>query len=362
MSVTTTATTTTASAPAVEAIFRYEEPDRSVPAEERSFFSRPAPRNLREEKLTLNDYRTDTKLAKGAEGLHKHGFTVVEHYIDPSAWATEEDILQTYIPAVQELVETVTGCKTAIVNNVAFRRKKAREYDADRTFYHPRGGELDKMISALPSDRPMSRLTPSFFFSGIILIEPEACSDYVLLDTVVSPQEPERSLEPARALHVDYTLKGLRDTIKYCRADFAEAGAEAIKAHEAGNRGPRVAAYSVWRPLKTVKRDPIAVLNWKSPGNIHNDLHTFDYRAKGFQGEYLLEAYTISRPQKREDHEWYYVSEQKPHEVMMIKFADTDSEHDKDVAAAGGHGSPFVVGTEDAEPRESIEARVLAFW
>ncbi|KIW91169.1 uncharacterized protein Z519_08064 [Cladophialophora bantiana CBS 173.52] len=332
MSVTTTATTTT-SAPAVEAIFRYEEPDRSVPAEERSLFSRPAPRNVREEKLTLNDYRTDTKLAKGAEGLHKHGFTVVEHHIDPSAWATEEDILQTYIPAVQELVETVTGCKTAIVNNVAFRRKKAREYDADRTFYHPRGGEMDKMISALPSDRPM-----------------------------ISPQEPERSLEPARALHVDYTLKGLRDTIKYCRADFAEAGAEAIKAYEAGNRGPRVAAYSVWRPLKTVKRDPIAVLNWKSPGNIHNDLHTFDYRAKGFQGEYLLEAYTISRPQKPADHEWYYVSEQKPHEVMMIKFADTDSEHDKDVAAAGGHGSPFVVGTEDEEPRESIEARVLAFW
>ncbi|KIX94929.1 uncharacterized protein Z520_09239 [Fonsecaea multimorphosa CBS 102226] len=338
MSLTTTATTTataSASAPAVvEAIFRYEEPDRSVPASERSLFSSPAPHNLREEKLPLHDYRSSTTLAKGAEGLHKHGFTVVEHHVDPSAWATERDVLDTYIPVVQDLVKSVTGCKTAIVNNVAFRRKLANKYDANKMFFHPRDGELDKVIGALPSDRPM-----------------------------VSPQEADKSLEPARAMHVDYTLKGLRDTIKHCRADMVEAGAEAIRAHEAGeSRGPRVAAYSVWRPLKTVKRDPIAVLDWKSPGNIQDDLHAFDYRAKGYQGEYLLEAYTISRPTNLDDHKWYYVSEQKPHEVMMIKFADTDSVHDKDIAAAGGHGSPFVVGTEDEEPRESIEARVIAFW
>ncbi|OQV09277.1 hypothetical protein CLAIMM_13413 [Cladophialophora immunda] len=326
-------TTSTVSPPAVEAIFRYEEPDRSVPAEQRSLFAAPAPHNIREERLTLHDYRSDTKLAKGVEGLHRHGFTVVEHHIDPSAWATEEDVLQTYIPAVQDLVKTVTGCKTVIVNNVAFRRKLAKKYDSNKKFYHPRGGEMDKMLSALPSDR-----------------------------TRIAPQEAERSLEPARALHVDYTLKGLLDTIKYSRADMAEAGAEAIKAHDAGTRGPRVAAYSVWRPLKTVKRDPIAVLDWKSSTNIQKDLHAFDYRASGFQGEYLLEAYTISRPENLEDHRWYYVSEQKPHEVMMIKFADTDSEHDKDVAAAGGHGSPSVLGTEGQEPRESIEARVLAFW
>ncbi|OAP60994.1 hypothetical protein AYL99_05998 [Fonsecaea erecta] len=337
MSLTTTAATTkmttTASPAAVEAIFRYEEPDRSVPAEQRSLFSAPAPHNLKEEKLTLHDYRTDTKLAKGVEGLHKHGFTVVEHHVNPSAWATEEAIRQTYIPVVQELVKSVTGCRTALVNNVAFRRKPPSNADANKKFYHPRDGEIDKMVGALPSDRPL-----------------------------VSPQEADKSLEPARAMHVDYTIKGLRDTIKHCRADFAEAGAEAIKAHEAGSRGPRVAAYSVWRPLKTVKRDPIAVLDWKSPGNIQDDLCAFDYRAKGYEGEYMLEAYTISRPAKLEDHQWYYVSEQKPHEVMMIKFADTESEIDKDVAVAGGHGSPFVMGTEDEEPRESIEARVIAFW
>ncbi len=152
------------------------------------------------------------------------------------------------------------------------------------------------------------------------------------------------------------------DTVRYCRGDMASAGADAIKAIDAGERPPRVAAYSVWRPLKPVTRDPVAVLDWKSPGDITKDLHAFDYRAVGYKGDYLLEAYMMSKPKNQDDHEWYFVPEQKPHEVLMFKFADTESQYDSEVAGACGHGSPFIVGTEDEEPRESIEARVLAFW
>jgi hypothetical protein len=160
-----------------------------------------------------------------------------------------------------------------------------------------------------------------------------------------------------------------------------------------------VAAYSVWRPLKRVTRDPIALLNWiererdRAPaqaesgllsgcndngnndddgddgngnGNrrrdITRDLHAFDYRAKGHKGDYLLEAYMISKPARAEDHEWYYVPDQEPHEVWMFKFADTESQYDDRIAACCGHGSPLVLGTEGADPRESVEARVLAFW
>jgi hypothetical protein len=180
----------------------------------------------------------------------------------------------------------------------------------------------------------------------------------ILTNKQVSPQDLEKSLEPARGLHVDYTLKGLYDTIRHCRADMADAGAGAIAALDAGERPPRVAAYSVWRPLKPVTRDPIALLNWTSPGGVTKDLRAFDYRAKGYKGDYLLEAYMISKPERAEDHEWFYVSRQESHEVLVFKFADSESEYDRDVAAACGHGSPFLVGTEGEDARESIEARV----
>lgn len=140
------------------------------------------------------------------------------------------------------------------------------------------------------------------------------------------------------------------------------AGAETIKALDNGERPPRVAAFSVWRPLKRVTRDPIAVLNWTSPGDIKQCFCPFDYRSKGWKGEYSLEAYMLTKPEKPEDHEWYFVPEQMPHEVLVFKFADTESQYDPNISIGCGHGSPFLVGSEKEEARESIEARVLAFW
>jgi hypothetical protein len=172
----------------------------------------------------------------------------------------------------------------------------------------------------------------------------------------------EETLEPVRGLHVDYTIKGLLATVRYAYREMAEAGAETLKASDNGEKLPRVAAYSVWQPLKPVTRDPIAVLNWTSPGDIKKHLIPWDYRARGFDGEYLLEAYTVTKPEKPEDHEWYYVSNQQPHEVLIFKFADTESMYDDKIAAAAGHGSPRIPGTENEPARESIESRVLAFW
>lgn len=83
---------------------------------------------------------------------------MVQHQIDESAWSTDESIRSTYIPAVSELVKSITGCKTALVNNVAFRRK-AVDYQADPKFYHKRGGALDEMARAMPTDQPFGEPT-----------------------------------------------------------------------------------------------------------------------------------------------------------------------------------------------------------
>jgi hypothetical protein len=148
------ATSTTSES--VQAVFRYGEPDRSVPASARSLFSQPKLVNMHEAQLPLHNYRTATHLTRGVEGLHRHGFTLLENHVDPGMYATEQDVRESYIPYVEKLVRELTGCKTAIVNNAAFRRKVAEKYDKDKAFYHPKGGEIDRMMAAFPSDVAMS--------------------------------------------------------------------------------------------------------------------------------------------------------------------------------------------------------------
>lgn len=267
-----------------------------------------------------------------------------------SAWSTPEDVERTYIPAISALVKSVTGCKTVLVNNVAFRRKPVN-MQADPKFYHKRGGDLDTMARSMPTDKPFGTFSPRASFP--------APSDP--MPVKVAPSEPSKTVEPARGMHIDYTLTGLRETIRHCRADFAEAGAAHLAALDAndGSRGPRVAAYSVWRPLKPVTRDPIAVLDFKTATPAK--WKPFDYRSTGYRGDFLLEACAINAPDEDEEQDWYYVSEQKPDEVLLIKFADSESEVDPKVAAGCGHGSPAIVG-QQGDTRESIESRVLAFW
>ena len=176
-------------------------------------------------------------------------------------------------------------------------------------------------------------------------------------------------------MHIDYSLTGLRETIRRCRREFSDAGAAHLAAIDSAStesadsdnsddsiaKAPRVAAYSVWRPLKRVTRDPIAVLDFQTARP--DKWHAFDYRSTGYKGDYLLEAYSINAPEKGKEDEqkWYYASEQMPDEVMLIKFADSESEIDPNVAKGCGHGSPAIVG-QIGETRESMEARVLAFW
>lgn len=100
-----------------------------------------------------------------------------------------------------------------------------------------------------------------------------------------------------------------------------------------------------------------------------DDVVPTTYRAlsDNSDGEYLMEAWSIRPPKddaSAERQKWYWVPDQTPEEVLVIKFADTEAEKEPDrVAGYGAHVSPIVEGTpDDSEPRESIEARVIAFW
>ena len=141
------------------------------------------------------------------------------------------------------------------------------------------------------------------------------------------------------------------------------AAQEALDAEENGTEPKRYAAYSVWRPIKQVKRDPLAVADWRT-----TDPHTFkhvEYRATSNvleSGEYMLEQRTQTPEAKDSGQRWYCKPNQNVDDVLILKFADTASERDPKLSAGCAHCSPILPGVENEEPRMSVEARVMAFW
>lgn len=88
----------------------------------------------------------------------------------------------------------------------------------------------------------------------------------------VGGNRPEQKVGPARAVHIDFSPKGARKMLRCLRKDILEGTGDIIASEDAmgGNGegkdyvGRRYALYSVWRPLRTVKRDPIAVCDGRS--------------------------------------------------------------------------------------------------
>lgn len=143
---------------------------------------------------------------------------------------------------------------------------------------------------------------------------------------------------------------------------------EVLDAEDARARGenvevPRYAAYSVWRPVRPVKRDPLVVCDYRSVDKAGMSKH--EYRALSEQnpnGEYMMEYWSLAPPNDSMQPRWYWVPDQQPDEVLIIKFADTAAESDPNIARCCAHAAAIVPGTENEEARCSIECRVLAFW
>ena len=156
----------------------------------------------------------------------------------------------------------------------------------------------------------------------------------------------------------------MKRTARYCRSDMKAAAQLALDAEDAGSiDGPRYAAYSVWRPIKPVKRDPLAVADWRTTDK--STLQPIEYRATSNvldSGEYMLEQLTQTPDAKGSQQRWYCKPNQMPDDVLILKFADTETERNSEISAGCAHCSPVVHGKEGEEPRMSVEARVMAFW
>ena len=318
--------------------FRFTDPDLSIGPEERGLFEVAVPKHVKLEHLELHDYRKAKHLKRGALGLSQHGFTLVNHTsaLHGDTWFSEPTVESTYYSEVQSLVANLTGARKVLVTHVGFRRRPDSEaLDSKK---HMKRGEEDSERMLEPVTKPL----------------------------LVGAKAGE-SLEPAHTIHCDLTNKGARSMIRHLRQDIADAAQAVIKAEDecaaAGRAydGPRYACYSVWRPLKTVRRDPLALADSRTVSL--DDFVPTDFRQPGKQGVFTTESYAVRPSETTRLQKWYWLPEQTAEEVLVIKLADSDMAREGMESARGTpHGSPKIEGTEEENARESIEARVIAIW
>ena len=170
----------------------------------------------------------------------------------------------------------------------------------------------------------------------------------------------------SRAVLFDHTIrhgdlavreeKLIREPVFYVHNDYTEASAprrvrELLPEEADALLARRFAIIQVWRPLKTISRNPLAIADARSVA--FADLVPSERRYPHRVGE----TYRILH---NPAHEWYQFSAMTPEEAIVFKVYDSA----KDGRARFTPHCSFEDPTTpaDAPPRESIEARMFAFF
>ena len=132
--------------------------------------------------------------------------------------------------------------------------------------------------------------------------------------------------------------------------------------------GPRWCMLSVWRPLETVNRDPLAVMDpkslFKNDGRRPYVPFARVYKDRpGFEKEYRSENVLPIAPKDGDEYKWYYIGEQKPEEVYALKLFDSEAHKEgSEAAECVAHSAFSLPGQETEEPRKSAEVRMVVVW
>ena len=307
-----------------------------------------------------------TTTSPAAAYLRDTGFTAIcepTSLIQRDSFESKNNMQQIYYPEVCSLIKRLTGCKTTYITNSIVRKNPT--------------------ISLTISEKERTKGASQNIDKG-------------------SHQIHLSGLPPVRIPHIDFTPLGARQELRYWREDILNldqtakiveyedaicraAGGKGVRAadktsdgaitaaynsHDEGKLGPRYAAFSVWRPIRPITRDPLVFTPYK---NISDDkelmMWQYDVRAPGFAGDWNRELEMAKvRPDCAdgtvcEDLKWYYISEMQPEEVLVLKLFDSASLGDGAEEAAGVlHASPDIGDAAYGDLRESVEVRVLAMW
>lgn len=167
-------------------------------------------------------------------------------------------------------------------------------------------------------------------------------------DKVVSHDDEKPFPGPTHSVHVDQSYESAMSRIPHHIPEDADRLAKG-----------RVQIINLWRPIKTVMRDPLAVSD--SLSIPEDDLVPIPviYPRGDRKGATLSVKH-------RDSHEWYYKHHLTPDEILVFKCFDNragaqSAERYKNRAKRVPHSAFEVPGTESEEARESIEVRALVF-
>ena len=320
----------------------FKEPDTSKDPMERGFFDTPAAKSITNKTVPLYDVRAGIFSVSPVISLETHGFTAVKHSTALLLPANEGDMFMNaeaiekiYIPEVEKIIQTLTGARKIIIIRAALRSREPGDLVADNQ--PPKEDNPTKKPGVDLSNYDYTRPTYNIVSRG--------------------------QLGPERLAHLDYSPEGARQEIRQCRHDLRLAAEDIIAAEDQAAEGRsyegrRYAVYSVWRPLKTVTRDPLAVCD---PNSIDGqDLLGFSTKRPGINGPYLSEGNVLDG-RRAERQRWLWLKNQQPEEVLILQFFDSHAEKEgRPVGVA--HGSPELIGVHNDDLRESFEVRCVAFW
>lgn len=144
---------------------------------------------------------------------------------------------------------------------------------------------------------------------------------------------------PAHSVHSDFSPTGARHSIQSQIKDKDEL--------ERLLRG-RIQIINVWRPLKTVRRDPLAVCDYQTVDQEEDFVP--------FKMIFPHDWAEMNRVRFNQKHKWYYLHEQRPDEPLVFKQFDSRSG-----CETLPHSAFVIPETQHHDPRESIEIKMWAF-
>lgn len=143
---------------------------------------------------------------------------------------------------------------------------------------------------------------------------------------------------PVTKTHVDQSYDGAEFRLRW---ELPEEADDLVRR--------RYQIINVWRPIKTIQKDPIAVADARSVPDA--DLVAAVMVEDDFHGEQWVVRHNAG-------HRWFYKHLLSPDEVLLIKCFDSE----KSVARRALHSAFEDPTYRDKESRQSIEVRCLALY
>ncbi|KAL2761068.1 hypothetical protein ACRALDRAFT_1059251 [Sodiomyces alcalophilus JCM 7366] len=159
---------------------------------------------------------------------------------------------------------------------------------------------------------------------------------------------------PLHRVHVDQSYAGAE---LVARQHLPAEEAETLIRRGQGSP-KRWQIVNAWRPIRTVRKDPLAVADGRSVEDADLVEASVVYQ-DGASGVQVLKNQTWAVRPAEERHQWYFKGGQKPDEVLLIKCFDSEEEG---VVRRTPHCAFVDPEAVDNPSRESVEVRALLFY